>query len=245
MKKNMSPGKSLWLLKNGKILYYGGILSIFLYIPLMTLLPLLFTGRDISSIFVIVLAVMFFAIIAIVIISSDYANLYKFFEKLPANFVIEDINLIYTKITMKDERARRYTVKFHRFWGEPNLRDFAENPEYYEIWTPLRRSLCYPESDLHDRTDSGIKAIILNFFVPHTRSRNTSSSSTVFDKNLMKLVHLRYENEARTISSLRFVKLVKKQGGPILLAKLTKDASDVQIDRTMNLLKTLLYQIEH
>ena len=244
MAMNMVPGKSWWLLKNGKILYYGGILSIFLYILLLIILfPLLFTGKDVSFVLVIVLAVIILAIVAVIYISSDYFNLYKAIERLPSNFVIEDIDLLRANVTLKDERARRYTVKFCRARGEPELRDFAEDPESYEIWTPLRRSSRYPESSLHDYADSEIKGMKLFSLLPRIGDWKTSSSSTVLDENLLKLVHLRYEDEARTISSLRFVKIVKKQGEPILLAKLTKNIDRFQIEKTLNLLKTLVQEI--
>ena len=89
MAMNMVPGKSWWLLKNGKILYYGGILSIFLYILLLIILfPYLFTGKDVSFVLVIVLAAIILAIVAVIYISSDYFNLYRAIERLPESYEI-------------------------------------------------------------------------------------------------------------------------------------------------------------
>jgi hypothetical protein len=59
------------------------------------------------------------------------------------------------------------------------------------------------------------------------------------------LVDLRLEEEAKTISPLKFVKMVKKQGELILLAKLTKNISSTQIEKTLNLLEMLVHEIEH
>jgi hypothetical protein len=244
--ENRGPGKSWWLLKNGKKLYYGGIVSVFLYILLlMILLPLLLRGKEFSSVSALVLAVIFLGIVAVVYVSSDFQNLHKAVERLPAGFVIEDISLIRARVIIKDERARRYTVKFRRFWGETELRDFAEDPESYEIWTPLRRSVRYPENGLHDYTDSEIRGTKSISFLPRIGGRSKPSSSTVLDDNLINLVHLRYEDEARTISSLKSVKLIKKQGEPILLAKLTKNINRFQIEKVLDLLKTLMHEIEH
>jgi len=242
MAQNMSHRYKWWLLKNGKILYYSRIVSIFLFILLLiVLVPLLFAGKVISFTIAIVLVCMFSVIVVVVHISSDYRNLYRAIERLSENFSIKTINLIRAKVTIEDERARRYVIKFCRFWGEPDLQDFSEDPEHYEIWTPLRKSL-HPESSFH--TNSGIIAALLGFFLPHTKSWDTSSD-TVLEENVKRLVHLRYENEAKAIPSLRVVKLAEKQGGSILLAMLTKSASSVQINKTMNLLKALVHEIEH
>ena len=244
MAMNMCPGKRWWLLKNGKKLYYGGILSVFLYLILLVIvLPFLFRGLDFYSILAVVLGVMILAIIAVIYISSDFSNLYKAIEGLPAHFVIEDISLLRTEVIIEDGRARRYTVKFCRFWGGPELRHSEEDSESYEIWTPLRRSARYPETGLHYYADSEIKGTKLISFLPRIGS-GTPSSSAVLDDNLRELVDLRYEDEVKTISSLKSVKLIKKQGEPILLAELTKNISSIHIEKTLNLLEMLIHEIE-
>lgn len=122
------------LLKNGKMLYHGGIASIFLFPVFLKILHSLFEG--ISIITLAVSALLFYVVVAIIIyVSSDLVNLYKVVEGLLAPFVVEDISLIHTVITIKDDRARMYTIKFF------NPSDHDSDSEYYEAWTPLRRSL--------------------------------------------------------------------------------------------------------
>ncbi|MBU7017169.1 MAG: hypothetical protein HXS44_06635 [Theionarchaea archaeon] len=214
----MCPGKSWWLLKNGKKLYYGGILSVFLYLVLFVrLLPVLFRGLDFYSILALMLSVMILAIVAVIYISSDFSNLYKVIEGLPAHFVIEDISLLRMEVIIEDGRARRYTVKFCRFWGAPEFHHSKEDSESYEVWTPLRRSTRYPVGGLHYHADSEIKDTKLIWFLRRIGSWNPSSSA-VLDGNLKEMADLRYKDEVKTISSLKSVKLIKKQGEPILLA---------------------------
>lgn len=230
-----------WLLKYGRVLYYGGILFLFLYIVLLIiLLPLLFEGKDISSHVVIALASLVFVIILIIHSSFGYVSLSKVVRKLPAWFVIEDFDPVRMEVTIKDEKVRTYVIKFYRFLREPDIHDFMEDPEYYEVWTPIRRPSRYPKGDLYHRRDL----------------RDFRLSSTLFDEKLRELSpHVsdelakglipHIEEQAKAIPSLQFVRVVPGFEEPKLLAKLTKKADSAQMKQTLLLLRMLAREIEH
>lgn len=129
----------LKLLKYGGILYIGG--------PLLFLLLffLLFEGTlslPIVAVVLIILSVVFLHF------GSVCTSLYKAVKELSEPFVIEDVDFIRNTVTVKDDKARVYTIKFKgkRSRRKSLLTWFEESSDtrgetgYYEAWTPLRRS---------------------------------------------------------------------------------------------------------
>lgn len=238
MANTVSP--KFWLLKYGRMLYYGGILFLFLYvILLMILLPLLFEGRGISSSVAIILISLVFVTIIIIRSSFGYYNLFKVVRKLPAWVVIEDFDPVRIEVTIKDERGRTYVIKFYTVLWDPDLHDFWKEYEYYEVWTPLRRPSRYPKGDLYYHRDL----------------RDFRSSSALFDEKLKELsphvfdemtkgLITRIEEQVRAIPSLQFVRVVPGFEEPRLLARLTKKADSAQMNHTLNLLGMLAREIE-
>lgn len=128
----------LKLLKYGGILYIGGPLSFLL------LFFLLFEGMLSLAVVIVVL------ILSVVFLHFGYmcTNLYKAVKELSEPFVIEDVDFIRNTVTVKDDKARVYTITFKG--EEPRRKSllswFEESSDthgetgYYEAWTPLRRS---------------------------------------------------------------------------------------------------------
>lgn len=221
---NVVSGKKWWLLKNGKILYYGGILSLLVYSLILfpTLLVLLYGKTNFPSVILIVLFSLVFVFVIIVIFSSKYPNLYKVVEKLPPRLVVEDFDPIRAKVTVKDEKSRRYHIKFYHFLGEPEL-------EHCQVWTPLKKSLRYPESSLYDR-----KAAIFYF----------RSFPSVFDETVRRLIP-RNTGKIKNTSCVQFVGVAKERGEPVLVAIVSKKADSAEMNRVLNLLRTIVYEIEY
>lgn len=221
---NVVSGKKWWLLKNGKTLYYGGILSLLVYSLILfpTLLVLLYGKTNFPSVILIVLFSLVFVFVIIVIFSSNYPSLYRVVEKLPPRIVVEDFDPIRMKVTVKDDKSRRYHIKFYRFLGEANL-------DHCQVWTPLKKSLRYPESSLYDR-----EAALFYFHL----------FPLVFDETVRRLIHRRIE-EIEDTSCVQFVGVAKERGEPVLVAVVSKKADSAQMNRVLNLLRTIVYEIEY
>lgn len=172
MAKNMSS-KKLWLLKNGRILYYGGTLSLVLYVILLPKLLLFLYEKRIynTDTLLIVLLLFVFVMVIIIHVSSDAANVSEVVKKLPATFVIEDFGLIRKNVTIRDEETRIYSIKFHKLRGKPDIYGRREDREYYTVWTPLRRSPHLPEGDLFNRTKLMFFDETLREWVPRLREK--------------------------------------------------------------------------
>lgn len=112
--------------------------------------------------------------------------------------------------------------------------------EHYQIWTPLE-SPHYTYLKRYDHIDyvrpSGIRKVFSGI-------AGTKQKDTVFDSSLEKIVPHRHE-EAKKISSLRFVGLADEQGETILLTMLTQHADEMEMNQTLMLLKEIAQEIEH
>lgn len=220
----MSSTKKWWLLKNGKILYYGGILSLVVYVILLPVLLLYLYGKvEMPSVILCVAALLIPVFLLSIYFGYGYAYLYKVIENLPPQIVVEDFHPVYRKITVKDERARRYHIMLRRFRG-----GFGRDPEHYEVWTPLRRSIHYPEESLHSFWR------VRFYFRP---------VSTVFDENVSRLIpHV--IKKVKVGSYVMFIGLAKEHGKPVLFAMVSKKADSATMNRVITLLGTLRREIE-
>lgn len=112
--------------------------------------------------------------------------------------------------------------------------------EHYQIWTPLE-SPHHAHLKRYDYIDyvrpSGVRKVFYGI-------AGIKQKDTVFDSNLEKIVPHRHE-EAKKISSLRFVGLADEQGETILLAMLTQHADEMEMNQTLTLLKEIAQEIEH
>lgn len=209
-----------WLLKNGKLLYYSGILSLVLFVIILPVLLVFLHEKGYTSSYILIASGLFVLVMVIFIyVSSDSANLSQV-VRLPPRFVIEGFNPVTKKVTIEDGRARIYVVKFHPFSGQPQLKDFSEEPEYYEVWTLLRRSPHYPEGFLYD-----------------------CAKLKFFDENLKKWIpNLR--EKVGSIKSLQFVRIIKGHKELKLLAQLNKKTDSAQLTYLLNLLGELAREIE-
>ena len=138
------PQFKLSLLKYGGILYIGGILLVLLYIIGFERLSLLF--EDTLSLVIVTAALIILGVVS-VYFGSTCTNLYRAVKEVSEPFVIEDIDFTRSKVTVRDDKARVYTIKFKRrgssrrfpfYWFESS--DTRDETGYYEAWTPLRRS---------------------------------------------------------------------------------------------------------
>ncbi|KYK30088.1 MAG: hypothetical protein AYK19_18795 [Theionarchaea archaeon DG-70-1] len=246
--------KGVQLLKYGKVLYYGGILLVFLYTPLVLMFfTLLFKGKDIPSIIIIVVILLLFGIVIIIYQGSDYVTLYKVVKKLPTQFVIDDFDPVLKNVIIKDERSRMYLVKLFRVQEEsepldfieyPEIREaikdfvkditeyygecnFKEEPQYYKVWTPLRKFPHCPGGDLYTRWDL----------------RRVQLISAHFDEKVKALIP-RIKEQANPITSLQVIQVAEECGEPRLLATLTKKADSAQMSQTLRLLGMIAHEIE-
>ncbi len=181
--------KRIWMLKYGKIIQYGEVLSVLLCIILMVKL---FLNR--SSHFFFATLILTFVFVILTYASSSYASLYKVVEKLPAPFVV-NFDPLRTRVTVTDEKARVYMILHH----ERETENYPGHPEYYQVWTPLSMSSHNVLKNLPKRWE--FLWAFLSPFVP----------SMLFNGQL-KEVMSHSGREVKPISSLRAVGFVRERG---------------------------------
>lgn len=188
-----------WLLKNGKLLYYSGILSFVLFVIILPVLLVFLHEKGYTSSYILIASGLFVLVMVILIyVSSDSAN-FSQVVRLPPRFVIEGFNPVTKKVTIRDERARIYVVKFQL--------------EHYEVWTLLRRSPHCPEGFLYNC--ARIKFIDENFFdenlkkwIPNLREKVGSIKSLRFVriiKGRKELKLLAYLNKKTDSTQLTYL----------------------------------------
>ena len=144
------PNLKLSLQNYKGIFSASGILVAFLYLNLERF-PLLFENtflfEDTYSLTIIMAAFLFLATI-LMYFGSIYINLRKAVKELSEPFVLQNVNFIRNKITVKDDKSRVYTITYkakflrrrHPFeWFEESSDTHGEMG-FYEVQTPLRRS---------------------------------------------------------------------------------------------------------
>ena len=143
------PNLKLSLQNYKGIFSLSGILVAFVYLNLERF-PLLFEDiflfEDTFSL--IIMAALLFLTAVLLYFGSIYINLRRAVKELSEPFVLQDVNFIRNKITVKDDRSRVYTITYkakflrhrHPFeWFEESSDTHGEMG-FYEVQTPLRRS---------------------------------------------------------------------------------------------------------
>ena len=144
------PNLKLSLQNYKGIFGLSGILVAFLHLNLERF-PLLFENTflfdDTFSLTIIMAALLFFASI-LLYFGSIYINLRRAVKELSEPFVLQNVNYIRNKITVKDDRSREYTITYKaKFLRRRHLFEWFEESSdthgemgFYEVQTPLRRS---------------------------------------------------------------------------------------------------------
>jgi hypothetical protein len=228
---NMYAGIKWWLLKNGRTVSLLGVL-LFVILGGFIISCLIYSE---SSILYILLLIDIFLILWVIYLGSGYSSIYEMVRKL-SHVTVEDFNPVNIRVVVKDVKNRKYTISYHIFFPASFTYPTYRSPsEHYKIWTLLKGlDGCYYKS--------------IYGFTEYVRSGHFSLSSKqreiVFDEGLMKICsHL--HDQAKAISSLRFVGFARQRWRAYLLAMLTEYANSAEIERTIKLLGILGDEIDH
>ena len=176
----------------------------------------------------------------------SYDNLWNAVKKLPSAWIREDFDPIRCTVTVR-EGTREYKILYHSsmvaysHWVHLKNRKLLMGgaPEHYQIWTTYRGNT----SILKDRYSllslvqtTGVKRLLFPALGSSTQKE------TVFDEHLMRIVPHLHE-EAKEISSLRFVELAAEDEETIIVVLLTGNGKE-HIHQALNLLKEVVHDAE-
>lgn len=178
-----------------------------------------------------------------VLFGLTYRTLHRV-SKNVLHFTVEDFDPVHCILKIKNERE--YTILYqsqvvslmHWFTQEsPFLYRWDIPPQHYQVWTQVKG--IHTERKRYEYLKYVKPPGVKVFFQSSTKQENI-----VFEEKLMEICS-QFHEEAKKMSSLRFVGLAQEKRESILFAMLTQYMDAVQINDVVSLLQKIACEIEY